>query len=98
MRENLERTGGVLLAERVTSALVADVGRLAAHDAVTECCRRALAGEGDLADLLAEDPLVGGHLRHAEIERLLDPAGYLGSAGVFIERALAAHRERKENA
>jgi 3-carboxy-cis,cis-muconate cycloisomerase len=98
MRENLERTGGVLLAERVTSALVADVGRLAAHDAVTECCRRALAGEGDLADLLAEDPLVGEHLRHAEIERLLDPAGYLGSAGVFIERALAAHRERKENA
>jgi 3-carboxy-cis,cis-muconate cycloisomerase len=96
MRENLDRTGGVLLAERVTAALVAEVGRLGAHDAVTECCRRALAGEGELADLLAEDPLVGKHLSRERLAELLDPAGYLGSAGEFVDRALAAHRERRE--
>lgn len=93
MRENLDRTGGVLLAERVTGALVSRAGRLAAHDAVTECCKRSIAGEGELADLLAADPLVGKHLDRAEIQELLDPVGYLGSAGVFVERALAAHRE-----
>jgi 3-carboxy-cis,cis-muconate cycloisomerase len=93
MRENLDRTGGVLLAERVTGALVSRAGRLAAHDAVTECCKRSIAGDGELADLLAADPLVGKHLDRAEILDLLDPAGYLGSTAVFVERALAVHRE-----
>jgi 3-carboxy-cis,cis-muconate cycloisomerase len=97
MRENLDRTGGVLLAERVTGALVSRTGRLAAHDAVTECCRRSVAGEGDLAALLAVDPLVGKHLDRATISELLDPAAYLGSADVFVERALSAHREWREN-
>ncbi|WP_199435356.1 3-carboxy-cis,cis-muconate cycloisomerase [Qaidamihabitans albus] len=96
MRVNLERSGGVLLAERVTTELAPEIGRLAAHDAVTACSRRAAEGEAPLADLLAADALVGTHLSRDRIEKLLDPTGYLGSAGVFAERALAAHRERKE--
>ncbi|NIH87638.1 3-carboxy-cis,cis-muconate cycloisomerase [Amycolatopsis granulosa] len=96
MRANLDITGGALLSERVTTALAAEAGRLEAHDAVSACTRRALAGEGALADLLAGDPLVGKHLTRAGIEELLDPAGYLGSARVFTERVLAAHEKRKE--
>ncbi|WP_158887754.1 3-carboxy-cis,cis-muconate cycloisomerase [Amycolatopsis anabasis] len=96
MRENLDRSGGILLAERVTSALTPETGRLAAHDAVTACCRRALAGEGTLAELLAADPLAGKHLSHEQIEELLDPAGYLGSAEFFVRRALDSHRAFKE--
>ncbi|NIJ13210.1 3-carboxy-cis,cis-muconate cycloisomerase [Saccharomonospora amisosensis] len=96
MRENLDRGGGVLLAERVTTELAPSVGRLAAHDAVTGCCRRALDGEGTVAELLAADPLVAAQLSRARIDELLDPSGYLGSAVVFVERSLAAHRARKE--
>jgi len=29
----------------------------------------------------------------AELDELLDPAGYLGSAGVLVERALALYAE-----
>lgn len=97
MRDNLDRSGGVLLAERVTTELAPAAGRLAAHDAVTACARRAAADEAPLADLLAGDPVVGEHLTRERIEELLDPAAYLGSARVFVERALAAHRERKES-
>jgi 3-carboxy-cis,cis-muconate cycloisomerase len=93
MRENLELTGGALLAERVTAALVPHTGRLAAHDAVSRCC----AAEGDLVQLLAADPLVGKHLTAGELAELLDPGTYLGSARVFAERALSVYRERKEN-
>ncbi|GAB3568129.1 3-carboxy-cis,cis-muconate cycloisomerase [Amycolatopsis endophytica] len=88
MRDNLDITGGALLSERVTTALAAETGRLEAHDAVSACTRRALAGEGALADLLAEDPLVGKHLSRERIGELLDPADYLGSARVFVERVL----------
>jgi 3-carboxy-cis,cis-muconate cycloisomerase len=96
MRANLERSGPVLLAERVTTELAPVVGRLAAHDAVTGCARRALAGEGTLDELLAADPLVGERLSRKRIEQLLDPAGYLGSAEEFVRRAMAAHRQREE--
>ena len=33
----------------------------------------------------------------AALDELLDPSGYLGSAGAFVERALAAY-EREETA
>jgi 3-carboxy-cis,cis-muconate cycloisomerase len=91
MRENLGLTGGALLAERVTAALVPHTGRLAAHDAVGRCC----AHGGDLVELLAADPLVGKYLNRGQLADLLDPRSYLGSARVFVERALSAHR--KEN-
>ncbi|PXY27580.1 3-carboxy-cis,cis-muconate cycloisomerase [Prauserella muralis] len=96
MRANLDAGGGVLLAERVTTELAPAVGRLAAHDAVTACTRRAVAEQQPLAELLAADPLLGEHLSRQRAEELLDPAGYLGSAKVFVERALAAHRKGKE--
>lgn len=94
MRVNLGLTGGALLSERVTTALALQAGRLAAHDAVAACTKRALAGEGELAELLARDRLVGKHLGLQEIHELLDPARYLGSATVFVERALSAHETR----
>ncbi|GAA2844451.1 lyase family protein [Crossiella cryophila] len=89
MRANLDRTGGVLLAERVTAALTGRVGRLVAHDVVGRCARRAVAGE-DFAAVLGADPVVAAQLSRQRIVELLDPAGYLGSAGVFVDRALAA--------
>jgi len=90
MLANLDLTGGALLAERVTIALAPTVGRLVAHDAVAECVR---AG-GDLAERLAAHPALG--LDRDRAAELLDPAGYLGAAGEFVDRALAANARRKE--
>ncbi|WP_306360236.1 3-oxoadipate enol-lactonase [Nocardia sp. CC227C] len=91
MRDNLTRTGGLLLAERVTTALTPVVGRLAAHDAVTACAARAAAGEGEFAHLLAAHPLLAPHLDLARVEALLEPASYLGSTATFVRRAVTAH-------
>jgi 3-carboxy-cis,cis-muconate cycloisomerase len=82
-------TGGALLAERVTTALAPTVGRQAAHDAVAGCVR---AG-GDLASALAAHPALG--LSRARAAALLDPAGYLGAAEVFVDRALTAYEEER---
>ncbi|ASR35122.1 3-carboxy-cis,cis-muconate cycloisomerase [Prauserella marina] len=94
MRANLDSGRGLLLAERVTTELAPSVGRLAAHDAVTACCARAVADGTPLADVLEADPLVGKQLSAGRITELLDPAGYLGSAEEFVRRVLAAHREK----
>ncbi len=94
MAANLARTGGALLAERVTLALAAACGdRAEARRAVTDALRRADKDGTPLAAELAAEPLVAGAFDAREIDRLLDPAGYLGAAGVWVDRALAAHGE-----
>jgi 3-carboxy-cis,cis-muconate cycloisomerase len=94
MRENLESTGGLVLAEAVTTALAHGMGRDEAHRLVTDASRRALDSGRALHDELAEDAEIGERLSPEEIARALDPAGYLGSADAFVERALARHREQ----
>ncbi|MST31161.1 hypothetical protein GHK86_00250, partial [Acidimicrobiaceae bacterium USS-CC1] len=48
------------------------------------------AATPDFATALAADPRAG--LGAGEVAELLDPAGYLGAAGAWVDRALAAHR------
>jgi hypothetical protein len=46
-----------------------------------------------LADLLAENEEVAKHLSRAEIDRLCDPANYLGQAGEMVDRVLAMRQK-----
>jgi 3-carboxy-cis,cis-muconate cycloisomerase len=92
MARNLSRTGGVLLSERVVLALSPSIGREAALAAVHGAGERCSISGGSFADELLADPAIGGQLSSADISRLLDPGGYLGSAECFVDRALAAYR------
>jgi 3-carboxy-cis,cis-muconate cycloisomerase len=91
MRANLDRGGGLLLAERVAGALAPSLGRLPAHDLVAEVAAQSVSGGRAFAEALAARAEVRERLSPEEIGRLLDPATYLGSAEVFVDRALAAH-------
>jgi 3-carboxy-cis,cis-muconate cycloisomerase len=94
MRANLASTGGLLLAERVTSALAPHLGRTVAHDLVAEACAEAIDKGQPLSDVLSARPSVGLWLSPLEITVLLDPSDYLGSATLFVDRALRAHAAR----
>ncbi|HUB14091.1 MAG TPA: adenylosuccinate lyase family protein [Acetobacteraceae bacterium] len=92
MRRNLGLTHGLIVAEAVMMGLAAKLGRGEAHHVVKHACDAALAESIGLAEALAREPAVTDKLDRAEIERLTDPAGYLGSADAFIDRVLAAAR------
>jgi len=94
MQANLALTGGLLLAEAVSTALAERMGRAEAKSLVAEVSRRAADGGHALRDELIADERIG--LSAEEIDRALDPAGYLGSAEAFVDRALEAHRRREE--
>jgi len=94
MRANLAATHGLLLSERVTAVLAPHVGRLVAHDLITDACAEAAAGSRPLADVLAARPAITAWLSPLEINVLLDPSDYLGSTQLFIDRALRVHAAR----
>jgi 3-carboxy-cis,cis-muconate cycloisomerase len=90
MRRNLDLTGGLIVAEAVMMGLAPHIGRGEAHHVVKHACDAALAETIPLADALAREPAVAGRLDRAAIDRLTDPARYLGSSDGFIDRVLRA--------
>jgi 3-carboxy-cis,cis-muconate cycloisomerase len=94
MRANLDRTGGLLLAERVATALAPALGRLLAQEVVAAACTEAAATRRQLGEVLKTRREVLAHVTAADVDELLDPTGYLGSAAAFVDRALEAHAAR----
>jgi 3-carboxy-cis,cis-muconate cycloisomerase len=88
MRENLDATGGLLMAERVATALTTALGRAQAHELIERVTREVSAGGRSFADVLEADEQVRAGLGAGEATRLLDPVGYLGSAPAFVDRVL----------
>nr|MBA2287048.1 3-carboxy-cis,cis-muconate cycloisomerase [Ktedonobacteraceae bacterium] len=92
MRGNLDLTRGLIMAESLTMALAPHMGRPEAYRLVQALCNQVMGSEGDLRQVALEDMQVRATLSPAEIERVLDPTGYMGNADAFIDRALDAYR------
>ncbi len=90
MRRNLDLTHGLIVAEAVMMGLAPHLGRGEAHHVVKHACDVALAERLSLTDALARDDAVSSRLDRAAIERMTDPASYLGSAHAFVDRVAAA--------
>ena len=87
MRENLEKTGGLLYSQRVMLALTEKgLSREAAYALVQRHAMAVWSGGGTLKDRLAADPEVSGHLSTAELEDLFDLTYYLKHVGTIFAR------------
>lgn len=92
MRRNLDLTQGLVLAEAVSIVLAQRLGRDHAHHLLEQCCQRAVAEQRHLRTVLGEEPQVSAELSAEELDRLLDPAHYLGQARVWVARAVSEHQ------
>ena len=89
IRRNLDIPGGLIVAEAVMMALAPHTGRGTAHDLVYAACRSALEKRTPLIDQLRQMPDVTKHFDEASLQKLVDPAGYLGTAREMVDRMLA---------
>lgn len=90
MHRNLELTGGLIVAEAVMMALAPHFGRDKAHDTVYAACRAALEEKTTLIEQLRQRVEVTAHLDDDTLSRLVDPANYVGSAPLMVDRVLGA--------
>lgn len=90
MRANIDLTHGLVMSEAVMMGLGPHIGREYAHDLVYDLCRSAVQQRRPLIELLADHPEIRPHLDRAALERLCDPANYLGQSGVMVDRVLAS--------
>ncbi|WP_443694249.1 3-carboxy-cis,cis-muconate cycloisomerase [Pseudomonas sp.] len=91
MAHNLDLTQGLVLAEAVSIVLAQRLGRDTAHHLLEQCCKRAVAEQRHLRAVLADEPQITAELSAADLDRLLDPAHYLGQAQTWVTRAVTEH-------
>ncbi len=89
MRANLDLTKGMVVSEAVMMGLGPHLGRQRAHDLVYDICRKVAATGEPLVELLAQNGEIAKHLSRAELDKMCDPAGYLGLAGAMVDKVLA---------
>lgn len=89
MRANLQLGSGLIMAEAVAAGLTPVMGRAAAHHALQRIADRARSEGRALGNVLRDDAEVRNHLSDEQIDHLIDPASYLGSAAAFVDRVVA---------
>jgi 3-carboxy-cis,cis-muconate cycloisomerase len=89
MAENLELTRGLIYAEAISSALAKRIGKHAAHEVMERASRKAISGKLHLRDELLNDEAFKMEISAQELDRLFDPARYLGITSQSISRVLA---------
>jgi 3-carboxy-cis,cis-muconate cycloisomerase len=93
MRENLDLSGGLIMAEALMLELGKQIGRQRAHDAVYDAAQGSVTESRPFREMLAADPHVSARLTPAQVDALLDPARYAGLCRQFAERGAVAARE-----
>ncbi len=95
MRQNIDASRGMVMAESVALALATSLGRAQAHQIVEAACHKAYAENSDLLTVLQTEPEVVGVLSKQRLVQLFDPLSYVGEAGSFVDRVLEAYQQRK---
>ena len=88
MARNLDATHGLVMAEAVAMALAKHIGKMPAHQVIEWASRRALESRKLFREVLVNEPEITKYLSAREIDELLDPKNYTGSAQVMIDRVL----------
>lgn len=95
MRRNLDATKGLIMAEPAMLALVErGMGRQEAHELVRRCSMAAEEDEMTLREALLKDREAAKLLKPKDLDAILDPGRYIGSAEQIVKNVLTEVRAR----
>jgi 3-carboxy-cis,cis-muconate cycloisomerase len=90
MRQNLDATHGLIMAEAVSFALAEKIGKADAHHLVEAASKKAVADKKHLRDVLTNDSKVTAQLDASKLAALFEPMAYQGASQALIDRLLAS--------
>ena len=95
--ENIERnlnfTNGLIMAERLMAELTrAGMGKQTAYGVARKNAIKANKEKLLLADLILEDPDASQFLSKEDVERIMDPHTYIGSAPIIVDEIIEASK------
>jgi 3-carboxy-cis,cis-muconate cycloisomerase len=90
MRQNLDATDGLIMAEAVAMRLAEKIGKSDAHHLVEAASKTAVKDKKHLRDVLSAEAKVTAQLGPDEIAKLFEPMAYQGASQALIDRLLAS--------
>ena len=90
MRQNLDATKGLIMAEAVTMRLAEKIGKSDAHHLIEAASKKAVAEKKHLRDVLTADASIAAQLGADRIAKLFEPMEYQGASQALIDRLLAS--------
>ncbi len=96
MLTNLGILKGLMLSESVMIELGKKIGKQTAHEVIYENATKAIREELDFKQVLLSDPRVSQHLTGEDIDRLLNPAAYIGLAPRITRDAVSLSQKERE--
>jgi adenylosuccinate lyase len=96
MKANLDLLKGLLLSESVMIELGKKIGKQSAHEVIYEDAMKSMKEEVDFKRVLLEDARVSQHLTRGDIDRLLNPAEYIGLAPRMARDMVSLSRKERE--
>lgn len=98
MRANLDRTKGLIMAEKLMFVLGDKVGKHNAHEIIRERAMEAFNKDITFKEALLSDVEVAKHLNNDELDEVLDPTKYTGLSAQQVDRVINYVNElRKKN-
>ena len=89
MRENLENSKGLPMAEAVMTKLVEKgIGRGDAHELMRTCSLKAVSENKHLLSVLLENPKITKLLKKKELEDVMNPRNYLGVSDKIVDQVV----------
>ena len=89
IKRNLEFTKGLIMAEKIMVTLVEKgMGRQDAHELVREDSMRVYETGVNFLEVLSKDPRVSKFLSRKELEELMKPENYIGTAVEQVEKVV----------
>jgi adenylosuccinate lyase len=95
MARNLDRTGGLIMAEHAMFLLGEKIGKHTAHEEVRLAARAAWENGTNLTDEIAKRPGLAKWVDALDLRNQLDPKKYLGLAPEVVDRTIAATRKAR---
>ncbi|MFT5446593.1 MAG: 3-carboxy-cis,cis-muconate cycloisomerase [Gammaproteobacteria bacterium] len=96
MRENIDRTHGLVLCERFTLFLATRMNKFDARAILDDACARCRETQQQLHEVLAAIEAVRAVATQDELADLANPSTYLGAAGEMTDRAVALSRAKRK--
>jgi adenylosuccinate lyase len=93
IEKNLNLTNGLIMAERLMAELTrAGMGKQTAYGVARKNAIKANKEKLLLADLILEDPDASQFLSKEDVERIMDPHTYIGSAPIIFDEIIEASK------
>ncbi|RLI25982.1 adenylosuccinate lyase [Candidatus Bathyarchaeota archaeon] len=98
IRRNLDSMRGLIMSEAVMMAMVSKgADRQWAHEVVRRCSMEAWKTGKHLKEILTANPEVRKYLTAEEVERVMKPENYIGTAKEQVDRVVTYVREKLKN-